>query len=123
MVRGEARWRGGGERNWDGLILTIQSETAKVFSFVTSSGYVLLVTNSVQKNCGLNPGRNSLSCVYLFSAYHAYYTETIFILFSPGSKDQRTQDLYQSNPIQQETAPGTASCQNATKHRNFAEGA
>lgn len=40
---------GGGERNWGGLILTIQSETAKVFSFVTSSGYVLLVTNSVQK--------------------------------------------------------------------------
>ena len=44
-------------------------------------------------------------------------------LFPPGPKYQRTQDLLQGSPAKQETAAGTASRQNTTKHGKRARGA
>ena len=120
---GKSRGRGRGEveGSGGGPILTIQSETSKVVRAVTSLTYILLVSNNPppKKTAG-SSWKKYPFYFYLFSAYH---TETIFFFILPGPKDQGTQYPYQSSPVQQETAPGTASRQNTTKHSKRAEGA
>ena len=109
---GERLGEGGGGRREGRSDYNCPIETTKALRVVTSSEYIMLLCKSPAINRKLNPEvKSSLQCLL-----SAYITGKQSILFPSGPKDQRTQDLYQSSQAQQETVPGTASCQNTTKH-------